>query len=49
MPLYDYYCPNCNKRFEVILPLKDSDVQLECKYCGQVMEKIICAPMFKVN
>ena len=33
MPLYEYKCPKCGKRFEEIVPLSRAD-QVVCESCG---------------
>ncbi len=49
MPLYDYVCKTCKKHFEIIVPLKDFDKKIKCKYCGKKLEKKISSVFFKVN
>ncbi len=34
MPVYDYVCNDCHKPFEVILTLKEHDVEVKCPKCG---------------
>lgn len=43
MPIYEYLCPKCKKRKEVILSLKDSDIPQACE-CGRVMDRLISLP-----
>ena len=45
---YDYWCDNCKKHFEIIIPMKYSDSLIPCKYCKKDMQKIIGAPVFHV-
>ena len=33
MPIYEYICSDCGKKFEAIRTMKDSDIQIGCKYC----------------
>lgn len=33
MPLYDYECPKCHQRFELIRKLADRDAPLGCNRC----------------
>ena len=33
MPIYEYLCRDCNKRFERIRPMKDADAEIECQFC----------------
>jgi len=35
MPTYEYLCPKCNKKFTVILSIKDHDARkAKCPKCG---------------
>lgn len=36
MPLYEYRCPRCDERFEVLQRLGASGVGLACPKCGFV-------------
>jgi putative FmdB family regulatory protein len=49
MPLYVYRCHKCKKMFEVIVPLKDYEKKLPCKYCRKQMEKIIMPVCFRIH
>jgi len=40
MPMYFYHCDQCNKGFELIVPLSKYDEDIECKYCGDTLRKI---------
>jgi putative FmdB family regulatory protein len=33
MPIYEYICKDCGKRFEVIRSIKDADSPIACKSC----------------
>jgi len=33
MPIYEYVCKDCGKRFEVIRSIKDADSPIACKLC----------------
>lgn len=33
MPIYEYICLDCKKRFEVIRPMKDADEPIACASC----------------
>jgi putative FmdB family regulatory protein len=33
MPIYEYICPECDNRFEEMLPLSQSDKAVECPRC----------------
>jgi putative FmdB family regulatory protein len=34
MPIYEYLCLNCEKRFEAIRPIGQADAPLACAACG---------------
>jgi putative FmdB family regulatory protein len=33
MPLYEYQCRSCGKRFEMLRRMKDADIDLKCPSC----------------
>lgn len=33
MPLYEYTCTECNKKFELIRSLSERDEECECPHC----------------
>ena len=33
MPIYEYVCMDCQKRFEVLRPMKDADLAIHCENC----------------
>ncbi len=33
MPIYEYICKNCGKRFELIRSIKEADSPIPCKSC----------------
>lgn len=33
MPLYEYTCPRCRKKFELLRDLADRDEECECPHC----------------
>jgi len=33
MPLYEYQCRSCDKTFEMLRRIKDTDTDVECPYC----------------
>ncbi len=33
MPIYEYNCQKCGRRFEQIRSMSDADKTIECKYC----------------
>jgi putative FmdB family regulatory protein len=40
MPLYEYKCKKCQKRFEVIRRVTDSD-PVECPECGEPASRLL--------
>jgi putative FmdB family regulatory protein len=49
VPLYCFVCKKCEKMFEAIVPLSDSDKEVKCQYCGKPLKKLITGCAFKVN
>ena len=43
MPLYEYECSDCKKRFEVLQKFSDDPVTA-CTHCGGPVTRLICAP-----
>ena len=43
MPLYEYECESCGKRFERIQKFSDPPVE-ECPSCGKRVRKVISSP-----
>ena len=33
MPIYEYYCQDCGKKFEVMRAFKDADAPVACDTC----------------
>ncbi len=33
MPVYEYYCKKCDKKFEALRPMSKADAPIECEYC----------------
>lgn len=34
MPLYEYYCPACQRTFEALRPMSDADRPMTCPHCA---------------
>ncbi len=34
MPLYEYLCPNCNHKFELMRPMAQAAEAAQCPSCG---------------
>ncbi len=33
MPLYEYYCAECQTKFDALRPMNKADVAIQCKNC----------------
>lgn len=34
MPIYEYLCLDCEKKFETVRPMSQADAPLNCQACG---------------
>ncbi|MBI2304879.1 MAG: zinc ribbon domain-containing protein [Chloroflexi bacterium] len=41
MPLYEYFCPQCQKEFELMRPLSKAEEPASCPRCGTRSEKLV--------
>jgi putative FmdB family regulatory protein len=41
MPLYEYYCEKCDKVFEALRPVAQSDSPAPCPDCGAQADRIL--------
>ena len=41
MPLYEYYCENCDKVFDSLQPISRSDQPVACPKCGRDADRIM--------
>ncbi|MDD5312175.1 MAG: zinc ribbon domain-containing protein [Dehalococcoidia bacterium] len=41
MPLYEYSCPNCKNKFELLRPISCSDQNAECPKCKSSSKRTI--------
>ena len=48
MPNYEYQCPNCQLKVEILKPLSESETTEDCPVCSTDMNKIITAAAFKI-
>ena len=46
MPIYEYLCEQCGKRFEVLQRLSDAPLTV-CDACGGSLRKLVSAPSFQ--
>ncbi len=49
MPIYEYYCANCNLEYEAIRPASQADDQVPCKSCNQPGQRQLSTFSFKSN
>jgi len=48
MPLYEYYCSQCNLEIEEFLTFKDSK-EINCPQCGALLERLISINNFHLK
>lgn len=48
MPLHDYFCTDCEKVYEVLVPLKDTDKKVPCPKCEKPLKKRIAPVRIKL-
>ncbi len=48
MPLYEYQCQSCGRRFEKIRKFSDPPLEI-CPHCGGKLEKLISSPAFHLK
>ncbi|MCX5816126.1 MAG: zinc ribbon domain-containing protein [Proteobacteria bacterium] len=48
MPIYEYECSNCGKRFEIFQKISDNPLR-ECKFCRGVLNKLISNCSFQLK
>jgi putative FmdB family regulatory protein len=46
MPLYEYQCDQCGRRFEIIQKMSDAPAE-KCPTCGGAVHKLQSAPAFQ--
>jgi len=44
MPLYDFYCGYCNKKFKDIKVPRDISWEITCSKCGETLKRIFPLP-----
>ena len=44
MPIYEYLCPKCNIKQEIICPISYIDKEWKCTICGSLLKRIFTAP-----
>ena len=43
MPIYEYVCPHCESKFELLRPLSQSSEGASCPRCHKSAERILSA------
>ena len=41
MPIYEYVCPRCEVKFELLRPLSQASEAASCPHCHQSAERIL--------
>ena len=41
MPIYEYICPSCNQKFELLRPLSQANEEASCPRCHNKAERIL--------
>ena len=49
MPIYEYYCESCDREFEVVRPVSQSDDPAPCSECGNAGRRQLSNFAFKSN
>ena len=49
MPIYEYYCADCNFDFEVMRSVSPSDDPANCEKCGKPAQRQLSNFAFKSN
>ncbi len=46
MPIYEYFCPQCNLKFELLRPLNQSDEIASCPRCHNGAKRMLSSFAF---
>ena len=49
MPIYEYYCADCNTEYEAIRPASQADAPVPCKICNRPGQRQLSTFSFKSN
>ena len=41
MPIYEYYCPTCHGKFELLRPLSRASEPVSCPHCHNGAQRVI--------
>jgi putative FmdB family regulatory protein len=48
MPIYEYQCSKCSRKFEVLQGIADGEVK-NCKFCGGPVDKLMSLSAFHLK
>jgi putative FmdB family regulatory protein len=48
MPLYEYYCADCQTKFDALRPMSKADAEIQCKHCESMRTSRVLS-LFAVN
>ena len=48
MPIYEFQCSKCNKKFEKILSISDSNKKVKWD-CKALAKRVVTAPSFRLD
>ncbi len=41
MPIYEYVCPSCESKFELLRPMSRANEKVSCPQCQQKAERVL--------
>jgi len=41
MPVYEYFCPNCESKFELLRPMKCANEDAFCPICNNIGKRLV--------
>lgn len=48
-PLHDYFCKDCLKTYEVIVPLDKDNKKVKCPHCKKKLKKLLAPVYFSMK
>jgi putative FmdB family regulatory protein len=49
MPLYEYYCSNCNTKFDALRSIPQADAPIKCEHCDSQRTARVLSVFFAVG
>ena len=49
MPTYEYKCPDCDHRFQIVRGIKDEDPGYKCEKCDKEMSRVFALSGFSLK